>query len=136
MGILKRREKSRDVLLAEARVILEATETVCEAMDEQGVTKKELADRLDVSASEITQRLQGQRNLTLSSVVEMLHALDRDLVLRSRPRAVPRVAGRLPRPADHYIITGGSVRSNKRGIFYTGEDVWMGQPNAVERVDA
>lgn len=69
-------EAEYDRLLAEERLILAATELVVEAMDRQGVTRKDLAARLGVTAGEITQRLSGTRNLTLRSFAAMLHALD------------------------------------------------------------
>jgi transcriptional regulator with XRE-family HTH domain len=62
-------------LLAGERLVVEATEAVYEAMERAGVNKKELASRLDVRPSEISQRLSGRRNLTLRSFAAMMEAL-------------------------------------------------------------
>jgi len=63
-------------LLAQERVVLGVTELLCEAMERRGVSRAELANRLNVSASEVTQRLSGERNLSLRSLSDMLHVLD------------------------------------------------------------
>src|SRR5699024_1538840 len=63
-------------LLAQERVVLGVTELLCEAMERRGVSRAELASRLNVSASEVTQRLSGERNLSLRSLSDMLHVLD------------------------------------------------------------
>ena len=73
-------------LLAEERLVLDATKMVCQALNERGVTRQQLADRLGISASEITQRLRGGRNLTLRSLAAMMDALDYDTVLTRRDR--------------------------------------------------
>ena len=67
----------------EEKALLQATEEVCRLMDEQGVSRSELARRLGISASEVTQRLDGTRNLTIRSLVGMLHALGHGLDLRA-----------------------------------------------------
>ncbi len=62
-------------LLAGERLVVEASEAVHEAMERAGVNKKQLAARLDVRPSEISQRLSGRRNLTLRSFAAMMEAL-------------------------------------------------------------
>jgi transcriptional regulator with XRE-family HTH domain len=84
---LKNRDKPEGVLQAEEDALLAATELVCSAMEEDGVNRQELAQRLGISASEVTQRLGGARNLTLRSLVDMLDALGRELVLVSRRKS-------------------------------------------------
>lgn len=61
------------VLLAEEGTILEATEAVAGAMQQQGVTKKELARRLGVSKAAVTQML--GRGVGLRSLGRYAHAL-------------------------------------------------------------
>jgi len=63
-------------LLAQERAVLGVTELLSEAMERRGVSRAELANRLNVSASEVTQRLSGERNLSLRSLSDMLHVLD------------------------------------------------------------
>jgi len=81
-----------EALLAEERLVLAATELVYEAMEMRGVSKKELARRLNVRPTEISQRLKGTRNMTLRSLASMLHQLDAsaDLSLRLRDAAPAR----------------------------------------------
>ncbi|WP_375129323.1 helix-turn-helix domain-containing protein [Rhodococcus sp. AD45-ID] len=45
-------------------------------MEKRGVSKKELAQRLNIRPTEISQRLKGTRNMTLRSLAAMLHQLD------------------------------------------------------------
>ena len=68
-------------LAAHERLLLEATEAVCKALDDRGMTRRQLASVLGVRPSEITQRLSGARNLTLRTLAEMLDALDCDVHL-------------------------------------------------------
>jgi transcriptional regulator with XRE-family HTH domain len=62
-------------LYQQERVILEATERICEAMEEQGFTRKELADALGTSKSFISQLLDGSRNMTLRTLSDVFLAL-------------------------------------------------------------
>jgi transcriptional regulator with XRE-family HTH domain len=64
-----------EALLAEERLVLAATESVYEAMENAGVNSRQLAAKLGVRPSEISQRLSGRRNLTLRSLAAMLHVL-------------------------------------------------------------
>lgn len=76
-------------LLSEERLILSATEQVYEAMEHAKASKKDLADRLAVSKSEIGQRLSGRRNLTVRSLAAMLHELGFEATLAIRPVTRP-----------------------------------------------
>lgn len=64
-----------EALLAQETLVLDATEIVYEAMEIRGINGRELADRLGVRPSEVSQRLSGRRNLTLRSLAAMLHQL-------------------------------------------------------------
>ncbi|MEU0521853.1 helix-turn-helix transcriptional regulator [Streptosporangium sp. NPDC006007] len=68
-------------LFAEEELLLAATELVAEAIQTRGITRQELARRLDVRPSEITQRLAGARNLTLRTLAGMMDALGFKVVL-------------------------------------------------------
>jgi len=69
------REPTYDQLLEQERLILAATELVHELLEEQGVTKTELAQRLDRTKGFVTQLLGGDRNLTLRTLADLAGAL-------------------------------------------------------------
>jgi transcriptional regulator with XRE-family HTH domain len=62
-------------LFAQEDLILEVTETICELLEKEKVSRKELADRLGKSKGFISQLLNGGRNLTLRTVADILHVL-------------------------------------------------------------
>lgn len=76
----------------EERVVLEATELICELMERRGVNKAELAKRLGKSRPYITRLLNGSANMTLRTISNVLlvlgrslHVISSPLSLRSRP---------------------------------------------------
>ena len=62
-------------LMAQEELILEVTETLCELLEKEKVSRKELAERLGKSKGFISQLLNGGRNLTLRTVADILHVL-------------------------------------------------------------
>ena len=72
-------------LIDRERVWVEATETLCIVMEEQGVTGAELARRLGVSPAWISQMLSGERNLTLGTLSDAFHVLGRSLHVTHGP---------------------------------------------------
>ena len=62
-------------LLAQEELILEVTETICELLENEKVSRKGLADRLGKTKGFISQLLNGGRNLTLRTVADILHVL-------------------------------------------------------------
>jgi transcriptional regulator with XRE-family HTH domain len=62
-------------LLAQEELILEVTESICKLLEEEKVSRKELADRLGKSKGFVSQLLNGGRNLTLRTVADILHVL-------------------------------------------------------------
>jgi transcriptional regulator with XRE-family HTH domain len=83
-------------LVVQERLLLEASEAVCRALEERRMTRSELAKLLSVRASEVTQRLSGGRNLTLRTLAEMLDLLGYDVHLAVVDR---RADSRLGSPA-------------------------------------
>lgn len=72
-------------LLEQERVVLEATEALSRVMEEQGITKAELARRLRVSPAYITKLLSGSNNSTLRTMASAFYALGRSLHLDHKP---------------------------------------------------
>jgi transcriptional regulator with XRE-family HTH domain len=62
-------------LFAQEDLILEVTETLCELLEKEKISRKELADRLGKTKGFISQLLNGGRNLTLRTVADILHVL-------------------------------------------------------------
>jgi transcriptional regulator with XRE-family HTH domain len=62
-------------LLAQEDLIMEVTETLCELLEKEKISRKELSDRLGKSKGFISQLLNGGRNLTLRTVADILHVL-------------------------------------------------------------
>jgi transcriptional regulator with XRE-family HTH domain len=64
---------------AQESLIVDVSEEIWEALEQSGLTKSELADRLGSSKSHITQLLNGARNMTLRSLSDIAHALGREV---------------------------------------------------------
>jgi transcriptional regulator with XRE-family HTH domain len=62
-------------LLAQEELILEVTETICDILEIEKISRKELADRLGKTKGFVSQLLNGGRNLTLRTVADILHVL-------------------------------------------------------------
>jgi len=67
------------------RLILEVTELISRRMEEQGVSKAQLAERLGKTKGYITQLLDGRANMTLRTVSDVLFVLGRTLVASDVP---------------------------------------------------
>lgn len=66
-------------LFEQERAILEVTELVSRLMEEQNVSKAELARRLSTSKANVTQMLDGRRNMTVRTLADVLFSLGRAL---------------------------------------------------------
>jgi transcriptional regulator with XRE-family HTH domain len=62
-------------LMAQEDLIMEVTETLCELLEKEKISRKELADRLGKSKGFVSQLLNGGRNLTLRTVADILYVL-------------------------------------------------------------
>ncbi|MEU4711143.1 helix-turn-helix transcriptional regulator [Nocardia salmonicida] len=102
-----------EAMLAEERLILDATELVHEALAVTGVSRKELARRIGVRPSEVSQRLSGRRNLTLHSIAAMLHALGYQARLTMSP-SVPSVY--MPQTWGTFDIARGIAGAFNRNL--------------------
>jgi transcriptional regulator with XRE-family HTH domain len=66
-------------------LIVEITETVYELMQRKGMKKKDLAEKLNVSQSQITQLLDGSANMQLRTISDILFTLGSKLKLEIEP---------------------------------------------------
>lgn len=66
-------------------LIFEVTETISQAMEEKGINKAELSRLAGVSKSNITQLLSGDHNMRLTTIADLLYALDSKLEVSTVP---------------------------------------------------
>lgn len=78
------RSKKRDAFWVES-AILEFTEEMAARMDQLGVSKSQLAERLKVNPAFVTKLLKGNNNFTIQTMVKVSRALDADLRLHMQP---------------------------------------------------
>ena len=105
-----RRGEAYERLLRQERLILDVTELLAGALDDIGVTRAELARRMDRTPGFVSQVLGGGRNLTLRTIADIAAALslrpsfelsrDRTSVLRWTEETCQWVP-RMPLVADH-----------------------------------
>ncbi|MGA7563726.1 MAG: helix-turn-helix transcriptional regulator [Desulfobaccales bacterium] len=69
-------------MMAQGDLIMEVTETLCELLEKEGVSRKELAERLGKSKGFVSQLLNGGRNLTLRTVADILRVLGYKVALK------------------------------------------------------
>lgn len=73
-----------------AGAILELTEEVVRRMEEQSVSRSELARRLGTSPAYVTKLLRGNANLTLATMVRLARALESELHCHLTPARAGR----------------------------------------------
>lgn len=124
MGPKSTKESDYERLLAQERLILDATEVVVALLKEQNVSRQELAHRIGKSKGFVSQLLSGERNMTLRTLADLGHALGRGFSV------VPRAA------AEATAIQAGGAFST-RYLWAIGEARHTIPPHAVaERVRA
>lgn len=67
-----------------------AADLIAQVMQEQNVSKADLARSLKKSRSWVTQLLSGEANLTVRTLAEVLYHLNREVHLEARPLLAPR----------------------------------------------
>ena len=72
-------------LLERESLAFEATELISKLMEEQNISKAELAKRIDKSRAYVTQLLSGSRNITMHTFSDLAFALGHRAGLRSMP---------------------------------------------------
>ena len=72
-------------------LIFEVTETISKVMQEKGINKAELSRLTGVSKSNITQLLSGDHNMRLTTIADLLYALDSKLSVSAAPLDISSV---------------------------------------------
>lgn len=75
-------------LYQQERAILEVTELLCELMEENNVSRAELARRLGKTKGYITQLLDGRTNMTLRTISDTFSVLGRAIHFQDGPLSV------------------------------------------------
>jgi antitoxin component HigA of HigAB toxin-antitoxin module len=83
----KRKENEREYerLVEQETLIFEATELISELIEEYGVSRKELAEKLGRSKGFVTQVLSGDRNMTLRTLADFAFALEHRVNVAAAP---------------------------------------------------
>jgi transcriptional regulator with XRE-family HTH domain len=80
-------------LLQQERTILDLTELICAVMEEQKVSRSDLARLLGKTKGYVTQLLDGRTNMTLRTMSDVFAVLGRELKFRAVPEAEARDIG-------------------------------------------
>ena len=94
-------------------LIFEITEAICKAMEEKHIKKAELSRLAGVSKSNITQLLSGDHNMRLTTVADLLYALDSKLQVAAIPIDTDRILEMATSTADDLWIPAGEFGVKK-----------------------
>ena len=109
-------------LFEQERVIFEVTELISTLMEEHGVSKADLARKMKTSKANITQMLDGRRNMTLRTLVDVVFQFDASLCITTRSLAcgeewrdvVLRVWSPQPGPMSWQVPSSGQTRDQSQ----------------------
>ena len=77
-------------LLSQEELILDFTETICDLLEKEKISRKELANLLGKSKGFVSQLLKGDRNPTLRTVADNFHVLGYKVTLAAHKKEVKR----------------------------------------------
>lgn len=124
--MIKNEDEAR--LMHREDMLMEITELICEVMAKEGVSRSELASRMGVSKSAVSQMLNGEgRNLTLNKLSDALFALGYSFV--ALPRRVDEVR------AEYIPIRIRSVWSSENEQALMGAQARANEDYTVTRCD-
>lgn len=101
-------------LLQQERTILELTELVCAVLEEEGISRAELARRLGKTRGWVTQLLDGEANMTLRTVSDVFTVLGKQL----RVQCEEWDAGKKRSPGDLRVRTTWCDEENSENTYY------------------
>src|SRR3990167_6727771 len=76
------------------KILLQLGEDICLLMEQQGLSRTQLAERMGVSPAYITKILSGNPNLTIKSLLKLADAMCKELMLQFSPRAAQKRSSR------------------------------------------
>ncbi|WP_082677848.1 helix-turn-helix domain-containing protein [Leucobacter chromiiresistens] len=83
MSVFPVGDAAYDAIFAEEAAMIDASESIAEALERSGLSQVELAELLGVSKSEISARLRGERNITVRKLAATLHVLGASLKIEA-----------------------------------------------------
>lgn len=91
MSTFSTRDPKKLATYAEEAAMVDASEAIAEALEKSGISQADLARALDINRSEVTARLQGERNITVRKLAATIHALGGRLEIRlgEKPAETP-----------------------------------------------
>lgn len=87
--VLAKPVDQRQLLRNQERAILDTTELLCVLMKGAGVSRSELARRMGTTKGNVTQILDGSRNLTIRTVSDLMTQLGHEFKASCKAREVP-----------------------------------------------
>ena len=114
---LARASRSRDSYWL-SRAILEFTEQVYGAMEEEAVSKSALAERLNTSSAYVTKMLRGDTNFTLKTMVKVARRLRRSVSVLVVPDSA------ISQRADGHIRDGALAEGELVGGTAAIQEGW------------
>jgi transcriptional regulator with XRE-family HTH domain len=115
----RQKEPDYERLLAQERLILDATEAVVGLLEEEKVSRQELARRLGKSKGFVSQLLSGERNMTLRTLADLGHALGRSFSV-------------VPSPASSSMLEAAALRALFAAFSATSDARHWISPETVE----
>jgi transcriptional regulator with XRE-family HTH domain len=67
-------------------LIIQVTEQICAAMQQQQINRTQLAELLNISPPAVTKILNGNSNFTLKTLLSIAEVLDQELIIDFRPK--------------------------------------------------
>ena len=74
------------------QILYDVTEQICQLIEDQQLSRRELAQRLKVSPAYITKLLNGNPNLTIETLLKLSDALGQTLDIRFAPKLEAQIA--------------------------------------------
>lgn len=118
-------------LLSVEALVAEASEMIAKLMDEQNISKADLARRLNKSRAWVTQLLSGNANMTVRTLAELAYTLEAEVKLQAQPPSwkvsgKPLSAGHTPEALGRkiHLLARQPLQSSKG---------WSGQYNVKEQ---
>jgi plasmid maintenance system antidote protein VapI len=117
-------------LFLEERAIMRITDLVEEVMEQEHVSRTDLAKRLGTSKGWVTQLLDGENNKTIRTVARVLAELDRQLEFKASSIAIGK-----SRPFKVKIATvSDAIWDNAKPAFGNSPDTWLPVRPGFQRV--